>query len=224
MVSTAAIGPRFGAIGKSGSIALLELFWSTLKSAGLRKLLVPYLVIMEGKSKPLATRQASRPQELCGADTSELSARIRRFRDWARLELPPGFDSRRWILAFCRESSGIWFTGLGGDERSGGRPNAAACIVILLLAFGIYKGGHGFRGSLKCTPQRCVLDALVEAFYLAFDAIEPTGKRILLALDVSASMTGGVIGGAPGVTPRIASAAMAMVTARTIKRVACGRL
>ncbi len=36
------IQPRFGAIGKSGSIALLERFWSTLKTAGMRKVLVPY--------------------------------------------------------------------------------------------------------------------------------------------------------------------------------------
>lgn len=36
------IWPRFGAIGKSGSIALLERFWSTLKTAGLRTILVPY--------------------------------------------------------------------------------------------------------------------------------------------------------------------------------------
>ncbi|HEY6726434.1 MAG TPA: DDE-type integrase/transposase/recombinase, partial [Polyangiaceae bacterium] len=33
---------RFGAIGKSGSIALIERFWSTFKSAGMRKMLVPY--------------------------------------------------------------------------------------------------------------------------------------------------------------------------------------
>ncbi len=36
------IRPRFGAIGKSGSIALLERFWSTLKTEGMRKLLVSY--------------------------------------------------------------------------------------------------------------------------------------------------------------------------------------
>ena len=36
------IQPRFGAIGRSGGIALIARFWSTLKSAGLRKLFVPY--------------------------------------------------------------------------------------------------------------------------------------------------------------------------------------
>ena len=38
------IQPRFGAIGKSGSIALIERFWQTLKSEGLRKILVPYSI------------------------------------------------------------------------------------------------------------------------------------------------------------------------------------
>ncbi len=87
--------------------------------------------------------------------------------------------------------------------------------LALLLALGVYKSGRGFRGALKWTPERRVIDALDEAFYLAFDAIEPVGKRLLLALDVSGSMQGGMIGGAPGVTPMIGAAAMAMVTART---------
>ena len=39
------IQARFGAIGKSGSIALIERFWSTFKSAGMRKMLVPYGVV-----------------------------------------------------------------------------------------------------------------------------------------------------------------------------------
>jgi putative transposase len=36
------IEPRFGAIGQSGSIALIERFWATLKGEGLRRVLVPY--------------------------------------------------------------------------------------------------------------------------------------------------------------------------------------
>jgi 60 kDa SS-A/Ro ribonucleoprotein len=51
------------------------------------------------------------------------------------------------------------------------------------------------------------------AFYLAYDAIEPTGKRMLLALDVSGSMTQRV-SGLP-ITCREASAALALVTAAT---------
>lgn len=43
--------------------------------------------------------------------------------------------------------------------------------------------------------------------------MEPTGKRTLLALDVSASMMDDEISGMPGITPRVGSAALAMVTA-----------
>jgi 60 kDa SS-A/Ro ribonucleoprotein len=51
------------------------------------------------------------------------------------------------------------------------------------------------------------------SFYKAFGNVEPTGKRWLLALDVSGSMGSGVIAGVPGLTPRVGSAALALVTA-----------
>jgi 60 kDa SS-A/Ro ribonucleoprotein len=63
-----------------------------------------------------------------------------------------------------------------------------------------------------------IADALDDAFYLAFDAVVPTGKRWLLGLDVSGSMTWGDIAGMPGITPNIAATAMAMVTARVEKQ------
>ena len=44
--------------------------------------------------------------------------------------------------------------------------------------------------------------------------MEPTGKRLVLALDVSGSMTGGRVAGS-SLTPREAAAAMALVTAAT---------
>lgn len=84
----------------------------------------------------------------------------------------------------------------------------------LLLALGVYKQGHGEKGKLTWTANRDVCEALDSAFYKAFKNVEPTGKNTMIALDVSGSMDGGVIAGAPGITPRIASAAMAMVTAR----------
>jgi 60 kDa SS-A/Ro ribonucleoprotein len=92
----------------------------------------------------------------------------------------------------------------------------------LLVALNTYKGGQGVRGKGNWTPVPKVLDALEEAFYLSFDNIEPTGKRFLLCLDTSGSMTwgwwggqGGGLAGMPGISPRIGSAVMAMVTART---------
>jgi 60 kDa SS-A/Ro ribonucleoprotein len=88
--------------------------------------------------------------------------------------------------------------------------------MAILIAQGVYAQGHGDKGSLSWTPAREILDALDEAFYLAFDAVEPTGKNHFLALDVSQSMTWNPIAGTT-ITPRVASAAMAMVTARVEK-------
>ncbi|NUQ72196.1 MAG: TROVE domain-containing protein [Polyangiaceae bacterium] len=87
--------------------------------------------------------------------------------------------------------------------------------IALLSAMKVYERGHGMKGSLAWTPVREIVDALDAAFYLAFRAVEPTGKKHLLALDVSGSMTCGEIAGVPGLSPRVASSAMAMVTART---------
>ncbi len=90
--------------------------------------------------------------------------------------------------------------------------------IAMLSALMVYRQGHGEKGSLKWDPVPQIIDALDAGFYAAFGAIEPSGKRTLLALDVSGSMTNGVIAGVPGLTPRIGSAAMAMVTARTESR------
>lgn len=65
------------------------------------------------------------------------------------------------------------------------------------------------------TPVRQIVDALDDVFYATFQHVEPTGKRFLLALDVSGSMASPDLLGVPGLTPRVASAVMAMVTART---------
>jgi 60 kDa SS-A/Ro ribonucleoprotein len=60
-----------------------------------------------------------------------------------------------------------------------------------------------------------VVDALNDAFYHAFDNVEATGKRWLLGVDVSGSMSMGAVAGVAGMTPRVAAAAMTLVTAAT---------
>lgn len=87
--------------------------------------------------------------------------------------------------------------------------------IAILAALTTYQSGRGVRGSGTWQPVASVVDALDAAFYASFGLIEPAGKRMLLALDVSGSMTCGSVGGAAGLTPRIASAAMALVTAAT---------
>jgi len=86
--------------------------------------------------------------------------------------------------------------------------------VTLLVALKTYSMGRGIKGSLSWNVVPQVVDALDDAFYMAFDAIEPTGKNWLLGLDVSGSMSCGMCGNTP-LTPAEAAAAMAMATMRT---------
>jgi 60 kDa SS-A/Ro ribonucleoprotein len=87
--------------------------------------------------------------------------------------------------------------------------------IQVLAALNTYQAGRGMRGSATWTPVQTVVDALDMAFYQTFENVEATGKRVLLALDVSGSMSMGSVGGVIGLTPRVASAAMALVTAAT---------
>lgn len=85
--------------------------------------------------------------------------------------------------------------------------------MAILSAFLTYGQGRGVKGSNTWTPVANVVDALDQAFYGSFKNVVPTGKNTMLALDVSASMTWENCGGIPGLTPRVGSAAMALITA-----------
>jgi 60 kDa SS-A/Ro ribonucleoprotein len=89
--------------------------------------------------------------------------------------------------------------------------------LAILLALRTYAQGRGDLGGLRWQPVQAVVDALNAAFYAAFRAVEPTGRRLLLALDVSGSMATGRVAGS-ALTPREASAAMALLTAATEAR------
>lgn len=91
--------------------------------------------------------------------------------------------------------------------------------LSLLVAMKTYAAGKGERGSLRWTPIPAIVDALDTAFYLSFGNVESTGKRIMLALDISSSMNSPELSGMTGITPRIGSAAMAMVTNAVENRV-----
>lgn len=89
--------------------------------------------------------------------------------------------------------------------------------IQLLIAQKTYGAGKGNKGKGEWTPVPQVVDVLNDAFYEAFENIAPSGKRFYLGLDVSGSMSSGDVGGVSDFTPREASAAMAMVTARSEK-------
>nr|WP_309691043.1 hypothetical protein [Armatimonas sp.] len=78
-----------------------------------------------------------------------------------------------------------------------------------------YGSGKGVRGQNTWSPKAKLVDALDAAFYASFGNVEATNQRWVLALDVSGSMGCGNIAGIPGLTPRDASAAMALLTAAT---------
>lgn len=94
--------------------------------------------------------------------------------------------------------------------------------IAVLAALKTYSQGHGERGQATWTPVPQIIDALDDAFYTAFDNVGSTGKRFYLGLDVSGSMDGGSIAAVPGLTPRVACGAMAMVTIRTERQYWCG--
>jgi 60 kDa SS-A/Ro ribonucleoprotein len=85
----------------------------------------------------------------------------------------------------------------------------------VLAALVTYQQGHGMRSSGQWTVVPEVVDALNRSFGLTFENVSPTGKRLYLALDVSGSMAAGSVSGIPGLTPRDASAALAMITVNT---------
>lgn len=87
--------------------------------------------------------------------------------------------------------------------------------IQILMALTTYRSGTGVKGSLTWEPVPQIVESLDAAFYMAFDNVEPSHKNTFLALDVSGSMKGGIVAGCQGLTPRNASAAMALVTART---------
>lgn len=112
--------------------------------------------------------------------------------------LVPGSDAASMVVARLNERSTIH--------------KARLHPLSLLAALKTYAAGHGERGSGVWTPVSQVMDALDGAFYLAFENATSTGKRVMLALDVSGSMVASVHG-MPFLSCREASAAMALVTA-----------
>ena len=154
-------------------------------------------------------REALQPEHLTSPDVWEallddmpMTALVRNLATMTRVGvLAPGSDGTSKAVAQ-----------LGDGERI---RRARVHPIALLSALRTYASGRGARGRGEWNPVREVVDALDAAFYTAFGNVEPAGKRLLLALDVSGSMTMGAVAGVPGLTPRDASAALALVTAAT---------
>ena len=157
-------------------------------------------------------REALRPEHLTSSevwaallDDMPMTALVRNLATMTRVgAIAPGSDGTAKVVAQ-----------LGDAERI---RKARVHPIAVLAALRTYGAGRGARGRGEWNPVREVIDALDAAFYAAFENVEPTGKRLLLALDVSSSMLGGQVAGVPGLAPRDASAALALVTAATESR------
>jgi 60 kDa SS-A/Ro ribonucleoprotein len=121
-------------------------------------------------------------------------------------------------------------TRLGAIGARGNKPDEWARLVIarltdaerlqkarihplgVLAALVTYRSGSGARAKTAWTPIPAVVDALEEAYRITFGNVPTTGKRLVLALDVSGSMGYWNVSGIAGLTCAFAAAAMATVT------------
>ncbi len=89
--------------------------------------------------------------------------------------------------------------------------------IAILNAMKIYASGRGDKGKLTWSPVGAIVNALDDAFRLAFKNVEPTNKRIVIGLDVSGSMHGNHIAGT-GLDAATAAFALSLITAQTEPR------
>jgi 60 kDa SS-A/Ro ribonucleoprotein len=61
--------------------------------------------------------------------------------------------------------------------------------VNVIIAWFVYRKGHGFKGKLTWTPEPAIRDALEQMAFLAFANAPPTTKRYGVFIDGSGSMT-----------------------------------
>lgn len=91
--------------------------------------------------------------------------------------------------------------------------------ITVLTAMKAYAQGWSYNQkthkSTTWDVNQKIVDALNEAFYLAFGNVEAAGKRNLIGLDVSGSMGISKVQGNDNLTAREATSALAMVIART---------
>ncbi len=86
--------------------------------------------------------------------------------------------------------------------------------LSILIALNTYKSGRGIKGSGEWEIVPKVIDALNRAFYQSFKYVEPSGKRTLIAIDVSGSMRGTRVNGTSNLSAHEAAAVLAMVAVR----------
>jgi 60 kDa SS-A/Ro ribonucleoprotein len=90
--------------------------------------------------------------------------------------------------------------------------------VNVLNTLKVYSSGRGNLGKLTWQPQAAIVGALQDTFELSFKTIIPTGKNILLGVDVSGSM--GMTGvNNMALTPKEVAAAITLAMLKSEKNI-----
>jgi 60 kDa SS-A/Ro ribonucleoprotein len=190
--------------GVNVSLPLIEAF-EAAKTATVKELLP--MIRENGLTREMVPTEALKSPEVWEAllEKMPMTAMVRNLATMTRVGLlKPLSDASKSIVSRL------------GDRES--IRKARVHPIQMLMALKTYGAGKGVRSRAEgWTPVQSVVDALDEAFYLAFDNVEPTDKRWYIGLDVSGSMGSGDVAGIPNFTPREASAAMCLVTARAEK-------
>ena len=82
--------------------------------------------------------------------------------------------------------------------------------ITVLEAKIAYESGRGKSGA-TWKPNNQIVDALEDLFYLCYDNVESTGKRTLIGLDVSGSMTYNTCHDRTQLTPAMVGTALSLV-------------
>jgi hypothetical protein len=90
--------------------------------------------------------------------------------------------------------------------------------IKVLVASKVYKNGYGDLGSLSWIPNHFISNAFTQLYQLSYGTITPTGQSIMVAVDVSGSMSSAVLG-SKVLTCRDASIAMALLYLETEQNV-----
>ena len=156
-------------------------------------------------------REALQPEHLASAEVwaalledIPMGALIRNLATMTRVGvIAPGSDGTATVIAR-----------LGDGERI---RKARIHPIAVLAALATYGAGHGARGRGGGTrSERSSTHSTPRSTRRS--RTSSRRKRLLLALDVSGSMVAGQVAGVPGLMPRDASAALALVTAATESR------
>jgi hypothetical protein len=128
-------------------------------------------------------------------------------RNLGKMSSLPNFMGADNTMTICRRLS-------GEEDIQRSRIHPFKVLVGSLT----YGAGKALKGTLSWPVSSQVRDTLTYTFLKAFKNVSPTGKRYMVALDVSGSMDAACMG-CPSISCRMASAALALMLYETEPKV-----